>query len=163
VLSRLKSAIPELFVLLSGPARGFVRRGLDAAGIPHVHHMAAHHGEVPALYHALDAYVVTSRQEGGPKAILESMASGVPIVSTRVGQAPELIRPGENGWLADIGDVEGLAHFARQSLDPTWRARALPVARATAEQHDYRQQLPQWVDFFDGLLRFTAEPGTAGS
>ena len=38
-------------------------------------------------YHAVDVCLVTSRQEGGPKAVLESMAAGVPLVTTRVGQA----------------------------------------------------------------------------
>jgi len=40
-------------------------------------------------------FVVASRQEGGPKSALESMAAGVPLVSTRVGQVPEIARHGE--------------------------------------------------------------------
>jgi glycosyltransferase involved in cell wall biosynthesis len=149
----LKASVPELFVLLSGPARGFVRRGLDTAGIPHAHTMVNSHREVPALFHALDAYIVASRQEGGPKAILESMASGVPIVSTRVGQAPQLIRHGENGWLADVGDAEALARFTGQALDDRDGLLSYRLAaRRTAEENDYAAQIPQWSKFFDGLL-----------
>jgi glycosyltransferase involved in cell wall biosynthesis len=149
----LQASVPELFVLLSGPARGFVRRGLDTAGIPHAHTMVKSHGDVPALFHALDAYIVASRQEGGPKAILESMASGVPIVSTRVGQAPQLIRHGENGWLADVGDAGALADGARRSLgDGAWLMRYREAARRTAEAHDYATQIPQWSNFFRGVL-----------
>ena len=152
-LTLLKASQPDLFVLLSGPARGFVKRGLESAGIPFVHATVADHREVPSLYHALDAYIVASRQEGGPKAILESMASGVPIISTRVGQASELIRHGENGWLADVDDADALASLAQRALsDSQWLAGYQRAARETAEQNDYRAQAPQWVDFFDRIL-----------
>lgn len=148
----LKETIPELFVLLSGPARGFVRRGLESAGIPHRHTLAASHAGVPPLFHALDAYIVASREEGGPKSILESMASGVPIISTRVGQAPALIRHGENGWLTDVADAEALAHFTLKSLAGDWLPAYRRVARQTAEENDYLTQSPQWLAFFNGLL-----------
>ena len=151
-LTILQSTLPELFVLLCGPARGYVRRGLEAAGIPYAHTLVAGHRDVPALFHALDAYVVASRQEGGPKAILESMASGVPIVSTRVGQAPDLIRHRENGGLGDVGDAEALAEFTRAALEPESRRLCQQNARLTAEENDYLSQIPQWRDFFQGLL-----------
>jgi glycosyltransferase involved in cell wall biosynthesis len=151
-LTSLRGSVPNLMVLLSGPARGYVRKGLDRARIPYVHARAGAYGEMPALYHALDAYLVTSRQEGGPKAILESMASGVPVVSTRVGQAPGLIRHGENGWLAEVGDVEAIAAFARLAIDGPLPDSLRQRARETAEAHTYRAQVPAWRDFFSGIL-----------
>jgi glycosyltransferase involved in cell wall biosynthesis len=114
--------------------------------------VAASHAGVPPLFHALDAYIVASREEGGPKSILESMASGVPIISTRVGQAAALIRHGENGWLADVGDAAGLAHFTQRSLASDWLPGYRRAARQTAEANDYLMQTPQWLAFFDGLL-----------
>jgi glycosyltransferase involved in cell wall biosynthesis len=81
------------------------------------------------------------------------MASGVPIISTRVGQAPALIRHGENGWLVDADDAEGLAHFAGKSLAGTeWLAAYRSAARQTAEANDYLAQTPQWLAFFNGLF-----------
>ena len=152
-LRLLHAAVPELFVLLSGPARGFVKTGLDAAGIPYLHAAAANQADVSALFHALDAYIVASREEGGPKAILESMASGVPIISTRVGQAPELIRHADNGWLADVDDAESLARFALEAIRTVGPSSpVLAAARATAEANDYLSQMPLWMDFFDGLI-----------
>jgi glycosyltransferase involved in cell wall biosynthesis len=149
----LKASVPALFVLLSGPARGFVRKGLESMGVPYVHAGIDGYADVPALYHALDAYIVPSRQEGGPKAILESMASGVPIISTRVGQAAGLIRHGETGWLVDSGDAEGLAHFTERSLAASgWIASYRAAARRTAEANDYLAQTPQWLAFFEGLV-----------
>jgi len=98
-------------------------------------------------------YIVASRQEGGPKAVLESMASGVPLVTTRVGQATELVKHGENGWLVDVEDAEGLAHWAehviahRGSLD-----RVVRAARHTAEANSYEAQVPLWHNFMTGFV-----------
>ena len=105
-----------VFVLLGGPARGYVRTGLERIGVRHAHHYAPDRDELAKLYHALDLYLVTSREEGGPMALMESMSSGVPVVSTRVGMAPDLIADGVNGALVDVEDVSALVHKARDIL-----------------------------------------------
>jgi glycosyltransferase involved in cell wall biosynthesis len=147
-LAVLAGRVPELHVLLSGPARGFVRTGLDRQGIPFVHRRLGRYEEIAGLYAALDAYIVPSRQEGGPKGVLEAMAAGVPVVSTRVGQAAELIRDGENGRLVDVGDAEGLAAAL---AEPSLRA-LVDAGLATAREHAYAAQLPLWRSFFDGFV-----------
>lgn len=138
---------PDLHVLLSGPARGFVRRGLDELRIPYVHQRLERYEQIATLYSALDTYVVPSRQEGGPKGVLEAMAAGIPVVSTRVGQATELIRDGENGRLVDVEDAGALAE-AVLTLDRRMVTEALETARA----HDHKAQLPLWREFFDGFV-----------
>ena len=49
-------------------------------------------------YRASDLYLITSRSEGGPLSLTESWATGVPVVSTRVGMSADYIRDGENGF-----------------------------------------------------------------
>ena len=90
-LARLRVDAPDLHVVLTGPARGYVRRELEQRGIPYRHLVASTRGELARAYVALDAYLVTSRQEGGPKAVLEAMATGTPLVTTRVGQAQDIV------------------------------------------------------------------------
>jgi glycosyltransferase involved in cell wall biosynthesis len=147
-----RARIPELHVLLSGPARGYVREGLERAGVPYVHRLLDRYEEIGSLYDAVDAYVVPSRQEGGPKGVLEAMAAGVPLVSTRVGQAVDLVRDGENGWLVEVEDVEGIAarlEAISAAGDPgAIRDEGLATARANA----YESQLPLWRDFFAGFV-----------
>lgn len=100
-LGQLKKRIPNLHVLLSGPARGYVKRKLKQMGISYTHILCDNLYQVAELFHALDVYFIPSRQEGGPKGLLESMASGIPVVSTNVGQVPELAVNGESVLMAE--------------------------------------------------------------
>ena len=115
VIDRLRKQVP-LFVLLTGPARGYVRRGLEQMGVAYRHVYLNSYAEVAPYYHPLDLYLVTSREEGGPKAVMESMATGVPLVSTRVGMAADLIQDGVNGFLCEIEDVDGLTARALELI-----------------------------------------------
>ena len=152
-MARLKHRIPELFVVLSGPSRGYVKEELEKLGVPYRHFLLNHYPEVGQLFQALDLYLVTSRQEGGPKAILESMASGVPIVTTRVGQAMDLVQHGKNGFMVEIEDNEGLAHWSKWVLDhPSDMTLVLEQGRQTAEQNTYEKQLPLWREFMKGFV-----------
>ena len=99
----------ELCVLLTGPARGYVKAGLERMGVPYRHVYLKDYRQVARHYWALDAYVIASRDEGGPMALLESMASGVPLISTRVGMCIDLIQDAKNGFLADVEDTVSLA------------------------------------------------------
>lgn len=153
VVARLRERIPELAVLLTGPARGYVRRELDRLAVPHRHLLLASRDELAHAYQEVDVCLVTSRQEGGPKSALEAMASGVPFVSTRVGQAAELVRDGENGLLADVDDVEGLvAAVERVHDDAGLRRRVRASGRATAEAHGEERLDPRWAELLEGFV-----------
>lgn len=153
-LKLLKKDIPELYVLLTGPARGYVKQGLDELQIPYKHVYLKSYPDVAKMFWALDLYLVTSRQEGGPKSILESMASGVPLVTTKVGQAMDLVKHGENAWMTEVEDVEALASYALQvySAGADILLPILKVGRITAEVHSYENQIPLWADFMKGFV-----------
>jgi colanic acid/amylovoran biosynthesis glycosyltransferase len=65
---------------------------------------------------AARALVLPSFAEGLPVVIMEAMALGRPVISTFVAGIPELVRPGENGWLVPAGDIEALAGAMRACL-----------------------------------------------
>jgi glycosyltransferase involved in cell wall biosynthesis len=152
-LAEVHRAVPELHVLLSGPARGYVKAGLQRHGIPYVHRLVPRYEEIGSLYAAVDAYVVASRQEGGPKGVLEAMAAGVPVVTTNVGQAPDLVVDGENGWIVPVDDVEALAgRLAAIAEHDAGLDGVIAAGLVTADANSYTAQLPLWRDFFDGFV-----------
>ncbi|NJL53878.1 glycosyltransferase family 4 protein [bacterium] len=149
----LKNKIPELFVLLSGPARGYVKAGLESLSVPYHHYQLDYYPQVSELFQALDLYLVTSRQEGGPKAVLESMASGIPLVTTRVGQAMDLVQHGSNAWMVEVEEVEGLAYWAEYALTHTEvRDHAIQAGLQTAAANSYTAQIPLWQQFMTGFV-----------
>ena len=151
---RIARQVPELLVLLTGPARGYVAAGLDRLRIHYRHLLLPDLDAVAQAYRAVDVCLVTSRDEGGPKAVLESMATGVPLVTTRVGQAADLVRTGENGWVCEVGDAEGLAEAAVRvaGASPVELAPVLDAARETAEACSWDALRPRWAALFRGFV-----------
>ncbi len=154
VLERLHEATPELFVLLTGPARGYVGRELERRGVALRHTLLRTRSDLGRAYHALDVSLVASRQEGGPKAVLESLAAGVPLVTTRVGQAPELLVDRENGLLADVDDVGSLtAAVLRIHADAEFSGRLRTAGRLTAEANADERLDGRWAALLDGFVQ----------
>jgi len=85
--------------------------------------------DLPQVYSQLSVVVNTSINEGTPVALIEAMAAGVPVVATAVGGAPDVVRPGETGWLAPGGDADALAESVKAALRDDGRI----AARAQAE------------------------------
>ncbi len=159
-VERLRERVPELVVLLTGPARGYVRGELLERGIPYRHVVARSRDEVAQAYHAIDVYLVTSRQEGGPKAVLESMASGAPLVTTRVGQATEIVESGRNGLLVDVDDAEAIVESAALVYGDSELAGALRAAgRETAATYANERLDGVWAGLFAGFGRLTDAHG----
>lgn len=115
VIDRLRTD-HDIFVLLVGPARGYVKGCLEKIGVPYRHFFLKNYLDIPKYYNALDLYLITSRAEGIPKAITETMASGVPLVTTRVGIAPDIIEEGKNGMLSDVDDVVTISEKAARIM-----------------------------------------------
>jgi len=91
---------------------------------------------VPRVYHAGDVFVSPTYAEGFSNTILEAMASGLPVVSTRSVGVVDCLRDGDNGLLVTPGDVDALAAALERVLDDTalrtrLAAAALAEVRAT--------------------------------
>lgn len=83
-----------------------------------------------------DIFVSPSYSEGFSMSILEGMSSGLPVIATRVGAAPDIIQNGENGFLIDPGDVEQLTECLRSLISDADRRLAIGnAARATCRDN----------------------------
>ena len=128
-----------VFVVLTGPARGYVKKKLERYNIPYLHHFVDNYLDLVPYYQVLDLYLVTSREEGGPKAIPESMATGVPIVSTRVGMAEDMIIDGKTGYLVDISDTDMIVAKSAELLSRSKNiAEITKSALKIAKNYDWK-------------------------
>lgn len=141
----LRRALP-VHVLLPGPARGYINQRLTAAGVPFTAPGFVDRSQLPRLYHALDIYASPSRDEGGPAGVLEAMASGIPVVSTRTGMAADLIESGENGVLVPTDDAPALTEaLSRLADSETTRIALARRARDTIAAYDWPILVDRYV------------------
>ena len=117
-----------------GPDRAELDALIDKLGIREPVRMLGRCDDMPALYASLDIMVSASRREGLPIAILEGMASRLPLVATAVGAVPTVIQDGSTGVLVPAEDPESLATAIVELLrDPAKRERLGSVARQLVE------------------------------
>ena len=88
------------------------------------------HRHIAELMTASDCLVLPSLSEGEPNAVLEALASGRPVAASRVGGVPYLVREGENGSLAEPGDVEGMAAALGRVLSRDWSPESVAATVA---------------------------------
>jgi glycosyltransferase involved in cell wall biosynthesis len=114
--------------------------------------------EVARWYSAFDAFVLPSANEGTPVTAIEALAAGRPVVATRVGGVPDVVRDGEDGFLVEVGDARGLAErLAQLAADPNLRGR---MGAAGRERVLARYAVDRLAEDVDRLYRALLE--TAG-
>lgn len=98
--------------------------------------------DLPALYAAHDMFVNSSLADNFPGALVEAACSGLPIVTTKAGGIPDMIRDRENGLLVNLNDHEALAAGVIELLETPELARQLAhAARQWAEQFSWSSTL----------------------
>ena len=102
--------------------------------------------ELAAYFGRARALVLPSLSEGLGRVVVEAMLLGMPVIGSRVGGIPDLIRDGENGWLFEAGDVSALQEALERIYDADvaamgQRARAFALDFFSAETYadGYRQ------------------------
>lgn len=107
----------NLHILLTGPSRGYVKQRLEKMDIPYTHVYLKKYLDIVDYYNIIDLYIISSRVEGGPKALLECWATGVPVISTEVGMVPDISLNGKNVLIAKVNDVNEIVRLAAQILN----------------------------------------------
>ena len=92
-----------------GPERPALESLIAELGLGQSVKLESAQKDMPAFYASLDILVSASRQEGLPVALLEGVASGLPVVATRVGAVPEVVLPEVTGLLIEPESPEALA------------------------------------------------------
>ncbi|MBI5793562.1 glycosyltransferase family 4 protein [Candidatus Uhrbacteria bacterium] len=154
VVERVAKELP-VHVLLSGPSRGYVKDRLTRANIPFTHRFVSAYADVNTLYQALDVYLISSRTEGVPMALLESWVTGVPLISTRVGMVKDVALDGQTALLADIEDRDKLtAHVSQIFTNQALREYLIANSLQEVKRFDWTVLIDRyWEELYEPLLR----------
>ncbi|PIU01945.1 hypothetical protein COT68_00520 [bacterium (Candidatus Torokbacteria) CG09_land_8_20_14_0_10_42_11] len=142
------------FVLLTGPSRGYVKQGLLKAGIPYKHFYLKNRADIGKMYNALDLYLIASRIEGGPSALLESWASGVPLVGAKVGMIPDIAQNNKNILWAEAGNLREIIAQTRLAIKhPNLRLKLSEAGLAEARKYSWKKiALRYWQEIYAKIL-----------
>jgi len=134
-----------------GPERPSVERRAHDLGIMRQTLFLGFQEDVAPFYAAFDALVLPSLNEGTPVSAIEALAAGCPVVATRVGGVPDVVRDNVDGFLVDPGDVSDLAdRLAQLAADSRLRKH---MGSAGRERVVSRYAVDRLLDDTDLLYR----------
>jgi len=146
---------PEVQFLLvgDGELREAVEAEREERGLSTVVRLAGWRRDIPGVMRCLDVLVLTSLWEGLPRVYLEALASGVPVVGTRVDGAAEVVREGVTGFLTEPGDVRALAERVLHVLaHPEEAKRMGRNGQALPLEFDIHEMVRQQEREYDKLI-----------
>jgi N-acetyl-alpha-D-glucosaminyl L-malate synthase BshA len=149
-----KHADARLVMAGDGPDRGPAEHLAGTLGVSQYVDFLGKQNHVERLIPQAHVLLMPSELESFGLAALEAMACGVPPVATRVGGVPELITDGEDGFLAPVGDIEGMARRTAQLItDDALHARMAEKARNTAiTRFSTERIIPQYEEYYAKVL-----------
>lgn len=101
-----------------------------------------------------DLLLLTSETESFGLSALEAMACEVPVIASNVGGLPEVVADGENGYLAEVGDIEGMAKYAIKILssDSLQRKMGSFARQIAIENFSTEKIMPLYLSYYDRIL-----------
>ncbi len=109
--------------------------------------------QVAALYREADMMLNPSRVDNTPNSVLEAMACGLPVVSTRAGGVPYIVRDGVSALLVDAGDAEAMAGAILRLLRDAQLAKELVTAGfADVQQYTWTRVRLRLAELYERVL-----------
>jgi glycosyltransferase involved in cell wall biosynthesis len=110
--------------------------------------------DLPALYQAVDLFVVPSLEEGFGMTAIEAMAAGTPVVGTRVGGLPDIIDPGRTGELVDPGDITGIASAIERVLETICdtETQVKTATQSRAREYSWVSVTQDFTDIYEEVV-----------
>jgi len=165
---------PGARFVIVGQGTGILKRGInvrnaiDQARLADKIIMAGYRWDTPNVYAACDMIVIASlHTEASPIVLREAFASGRPVIATKVGDIPEIVRHRENGLLIEPGDTQALAAAIMEFIsEPELAARCALNGFSYATEHfsfDKMMEAKLRADFDVVAKKARREPGSIDS
>lgn len=155
--SQLLEMVPgaKLTFVGDGPLRGDVVKSVARLGLKRKIRFLGLRKDVPELLRTAALVWQLSRSEGMPLACIEAMACAVPVIATRVGGIPELIRHGVTGFVVDVGDTRAVATISAHLLgDQELYANISAASTAFArDRFDQRKMVASYLEIIEELVQ----------
>lgn len=144
----------RLVIVGDGPESSRIHARIEALGLKHVSWLPGTRHDVPEILRQLDVFVLPSLAEGISNTILESMASGVPVIATAVGGNAELVNEGESGYITPSQDPDAIALkiIAYVRDEELRRNHAAAAATRARELFDLERMIGLYAQLYDEIL-----------
>ncbi len=146
----------RVLIIGAGPLRARLRAraaALGAAARVEFRDWVAEPGEMADLYRRSHCLICTSFSEGGPRVVAEALACGVPVISTRVGLARELVQDGVTGFLVDWSPVDIAVRMEQILFNQDLRARMALAAPRSVQRFEKSRVLRDYALGYQDLVK----------
>ena len=150
----IAASVPIVRFIIAGD--GALRSTLEAqaAGVGLAIQFLGLRRDVPDLMAAMDLCVVPSLNEGMGRVVIEAAAAGTPVVASRVGGVPDVVRDGETGLLVPPGDSKAIAAACSMLLNDSERRRRMALAaRAHAASYSLDHMVARIEVLYETLIQ----------
>ena len=170
IFARVAAHVPSVLVMVGdGPDRVHAEAEARHLGVSDRVFFLGKIEAVAPLLAGADVFLLPSTSESFGLSALEALASGVPVVGSRAGGLPEVVRDGETGFLCTVGDVEGMADAALRILRDRqqWETMSALAAADARERFALNNVVAEYEAFYQYALDKPAsvagEPSAAAS
>lgn len=145
----------SLTIIGNGPLLAPLKEKISALGVAHLVWTPGSRDDIAEIMKTFSVFVLPSLSEAMPVAVLEAMATGVPVVAPRIGGIPEIVKESMTGTLVDTPCPEYLAEaIARYIQNPDMAGRHGAAARTFVEQHHgLDRMVTQYLDLYDAACK----------
>ncbi|MCC6288365.1 MAG: N-acetyl-alpha-D-glucosaminyl L-malate synthase BshA [Chitinophagaceae bacterium] len=153
IFKKLNEVLPSKLLLVGdGPERPVIEDLARQLNLFEEVRFVGKQQDMEEIFAIADLFLLPSEYESFGLSALEAMAAGAPVVATNVGGLPEIIIPGVNGYMGNIGDVDQMAKYAIDILkDESTFQQFRENAKKQAEKFDITRVVPQYEKLYENL------------
>lgn len=155
VFARVRREMPAKLLLVGdGVQRLETQAAVDRLNIRDDVSFLGTQDNILPILSAADLFLLPSEKESFGLGALEAMACGVPVIASDTGGIPEVVKHGETGFLAPVGDIDAMSAHALDVLSSAARLQTMgEAARRRAEDHFSSESIvPQYEDYYHEVL-----------
>jgi len=155
IFAHVARAMPSVLVMVGdGPERVTAEKEAEALGVADQTMFLGRIDAIAPLLAGADLFLLPTERESFGLSALEALACGVPVIGTRAGGLPEVVRDGVTGFLRDVGDVEGMSAAAVDILSSPekWQAMSEAAAADARERFSQNDIVDRYETFYARVL-----------